>query len=63
MSPEGAVLCKELASRIEEDGGIALMIDYGHDGKDMDTFRVCSPVFTFGGKLSLLFFPFQLVIN
>ncbi|XP_063872642.1 protein arginine methyltransferase NDUFAF7, mitochondrial-like isoform X1 [Scylla paramamosain] len=39
VSPEAAVLCKELASRIEEDGGIALIIDYGHNGVDTDTFR------------------------
>lgn len=39
VSPEAAVLCQELATRIEEDGGIALIMDYGHDGKDMDTFR------------------------
>nr|XP_053652431.1 protein arginine methyltransferase NDUFAF7, mitochondrial-like [Cherax quadricarinatus] len=39
VSPDAAVLCEELASRIEEDGGIALIMDYGHDGKDSSTFR------------------------
>ncbi|KAG0721244.1 Protein arginine methyltransferase NDUFAF7, mitochondrial [Chionoecetes opilio] len=39
VSPEAAVLCKEVAGRMEEHGGIALIIDYGHDGKDTDTFR------------------------
>ncbi|KAK4290098.1 hypothetical protein Pmani_036987 [Petrolisthes manimaculis] len=39
VSPEAAVLCKELATRIEEDGGFALIMDYGHDGKISNTFR------------------------
>ncbi|XP_045583693.2 LOW QUALITY PROTEIN: protein arginine methyltransferase NDUFAF7, mitochondrial [Procambarus clarkii] len=39
VCPEAAVLCEELASRIEDDGGIALIMDYGHDGKSSSTFR------------------------
>lgn len=36
---------------MEEDGGITLIIDYGHDGDKTDTFRVCFWIFkqfTFG---------------
>ncbi|XP_071550484.1 protein arginine methyltransferase NDUFAF7, mitochondrial isoform X1 [Panulirus ornatus] len=39
VSPEAAVLCGEMANRIEEDGGISLIIDYGYDGKVSNTFR------------------------
>lgn len=30
---------------MEEDGGITLIIDYGHDGDKTDTFRVCFWIF------------------
>lgn len=33
-------MCQELATRIEGDGGFALIMDYGHDGKISNTFRV-----------------------
>lgn len=39
VSPETAVFCGELAMRIERDGGVALIMDYGHDGKLSNTFR------------------------
>ncbi|XP_042884329.1 protein arginine methyltransferase NDUFAF7, mitochondrial-like isoform X2 [Penaeus japonicus] len=39
VSPDGAVLCKDIAKRIEDNGGLALIMDYGHDGKLTDTFR------------------------
>ncbi|XP_047483297.1 protein arginine methyltransferase NDUFAF7, mitochondrial-like isoform X1 [Penaeus chinensis] len=39
VSPDAAVLCKDVAKRIEDSGGLALIMDYGHDGKLTDTFR------------------------
>lgn len=36
---EGGVIVQQLARRITEDGGAALIADYGHDGTKMDTFR------------------------
>ncbi|XP_035379995.1 protein arginine methyltransferase NDUFAF7, mitochondrial isoform X1 [Electrophorus electricus] len=39
ISPEGGVIVQKLASQIAEDGGAALIADYGHDGTKMDTFR------------------------
>ncbi|XP_069579802.1 protein arginine methyltransferase NDUFAF7, mitochondrial isoform X2 [Brachyistius frenatus] len=36
---EGAVVVQQLARRIVEDGGAALIADYGHDGTKTDTFR------------------------
>ena len=40
VCPEGGVVIQRLANRIAEDGGAALIADYGHDGTKMDTFRV-----------------------
>jgi SAM-dependent MidA family methyltransferase len=37
---EGGVILEHMAARLEEDGGLALFADYGHDGTKMDTFRV-----------------------
>ncbi|XP_078131256.1 protein arginine methyltransferase NDUFAF7, mitochondrial isoform X1 [Sander vitreus] len=36
---EGGVIIQQLARRILEDGGAALIADYGHDGTKTDTFR------------------------
>ena len=37
---EGGVIVQQLARRIVEDGGAALIADYGHEGTKTDTFRV-----------------------
>ncbi|KAM7395907.1 hypothetical protein PAMA_007266 [Pampus argenteus] len=37
---EGGVIVQQLSRRITEDGGAALIADYGHDGTKTDTFRV-----------------------
>lgn len=37
---EGGVIVQKMASRVSEDGGAALIADYGHDGTKTDTFRV-----------------------
>lgn len=39
VCPEGGVMVQQLARRISEDGGAALIADYGHDGTKTDTFR------------------------
>ncbi|XP_069076796.1 protein arginine methyltransferase NDUFAF7, mitochondrial isoform X2 [Pleurodeles waltl] len=39
VCPDAAVIVQELASRIDADGGAALIADYGHDGDKTDTFR------------------------
>ncbi|NWT64729.1 NDUF7 methyltransferase, partial [Prunella himalayana] len=39
VCPEAGVIVQRLASRIEKDGGAALVADYGHDGTKTDTFR------------------------
>ncbi|KFV97687.1 NADH dehydrogenase [ubiquinone] complex I, assembly factor 7, partial [Eurypyga helias] len=39
VCPEAGVIIQRLASRIEKDGGAALVADYGHDGTATDTFR------------------------
>lgn len=39
ISPESILTIKEIAKRIEIDGGMALVADYGHDGDGTDTFR------------------------
>ncbi|TSP57646.1 Protein arginine methyltransferase NDUFAF7, mitochondrial [Bagarius yarrelli] len=36
---EGGVIVQKLANRISEDGGAALIADYGHSGTKTDTFR------------------------
>ena len=42
---EGGVIVQQLARRIVEDGGAALIADYGHDGTKTDTFRVRWDIF------------------
>ncbi|XP_036397931.1 protein arginine methyltransferase NDUFAF7, mitochondrial [Megalops cyprinoides] len=39
VCPEGGALVQKLTGRIVEDGGAALIADYGHDGTETDTFR------------------------
>ncbi|XP_077996332.1 protein arginine methyltransferase NDUFAF7, mitochondrial-like [Glandiceps talaboti] len=39
VCPEGAVIVQDIADRVTQDGGNALIIDYGHDGTKGDTFR------------------------
>ncbi|XP_067240803.1 protein arginine methyltransferase NDUFAF7, mitochondrial isoform X2 [Chanodichthys erythropterus] len=39
VCPEGGVIVQKLANRIADDGGAALIVDYGHDGTKTDTFR------------------------
>ena len=40
VCPEGIVMTKQLAARIREDGGSALIADYGEDGTKKNTLRV-----------------------
>lgn len=39
VCPEAGVIMNDLAQRIEKNGGAALIIDYGHNGTETDTFR------------------------
>ncbi|XP_064624167.1 protein arginine methyltransferase NDUFAF7, mitochondrial-like [Lineus longissimus] len=39
VCPEAGILMQELSTRIAEDGGFALLADYGHSGEKGDTFR------------------------
>ncbi|XP_060686824.1 protein arginine methyltransferase NDUFAF7, mitochondrial isoform X2 [Hemiscyllium ocellatum] len=39
ICPEAGIIVQNLASRITEDGGAALIADYGHNGTKTDTFR------------------------
>ncbi|XP_077298135.1 protein arginine methyltransferase NDUFAF7 homolog, mitochondrial [Arctopsyche grandis] len=39
VSPQSITIAKELSSRVDEFGGIALIVDYGTDGPQADTFR------------------------
>lgn len=40
ISPDSALIIQSLSKRIVEDGGCALIADYGHSGEKGDTFRV-----------------------
>ncbi|XP_022904030.1 protein arginine methyltransferase NDUFAF7 homolog, mitochondrial [Onthophagus taurus] len=39
ISPQSLLMIKEIATRIESDGGFCLIADYGHNGEGTDTFR------------------------
>lgn len=39
ISLDALVILEELTSRLESFGGIAVIVDYGHDGNKGDTFR------------------------
>lgn len=39
VSPESMLLYRDICERIKNDGGLALICDYGHDGTGTDTFR------------------------
>lgn len=39
VSPQSLVIVKDIATRLEQDGGLALLADYGHVGDGTDTFR------------------------
>ncbi|XP_071832792.1 protein arginine methyltransferase NDUFAF7, mitochondrial-like isoform X2 [Apostichopus japonicus] len=39
VSPQSGVVVQELADRINTDGGMSLVIDYGHSGEKEDTLR------------------------
>ncbi|XP_048391421.1 protein arginine methyltransferase NDUFAF7, mitochondrial isoform X2 [Stegostoma tigrinum] len=39
ICPEAGIIVQNLATRITEDGGAALIADYGHNGTKTDTFR------------------------
>ena len=47
ISPDSALVVQSLAKRISEDGGCALIADYGHDGEKGHSFRVI-PFIWFG---------------
>lgn len=42
ISARGLGLARQLATRVDKYGGIALIADYGHEGEKGDTFRVCN---------------------
>ncbi|XP_035206217.1 protein arginine methyltransferase NDUFAF7 homolog, mitochondrial-like isoform X4 [Stegodyphus dumicola] len=39
ISPEIGILLNDVCKRMKEDGGITLIVDYGHYGEKTDTFR------------------------
>ena len=40
VSPSGMIMAEEIAVRIREQNGAALLIDYGEEGSSKHTFRV-----------------------
>lgn len=40
ISPRALGIARQLAQRVDEFGGLALIADYGHKGDKGDTFRV-----------------------
>lgn len=41
ISARSLGVARQLAKRVDEHGGLALIADYGHEGEKGDTFRVC----------------------
>lgn len=39
ISPDAMLIYEQICKRIVENGGIALICDYGHNGSGTDTFR------------------------
>lgn len=39
ICPDAGLIAQQIATRLEEDGGAALIIDYGYDAGSCDTFR------------------------
>lgn len=56
---EGGVIVQNLATRVSEDGGAALIADYGHDGTKTDTFRVSILLMNSSFSLGLWFSQFE----
>ena len=46
VSPESGTVIQKMSERIQDQGGRALIIDYGHDGTKTDTFRVTWRVYS-----------------
>lgn len=40
ISARSLGIARQLSDRVDQDGGIALIADYGHEGEKGDTFRV-----------------------
>jgi len=40
LCPEAFKIMNHISERLEEDGGAAVVVDYGHSGEKTDTFRV-----------------------
>ena len=40
LCPDAGIILRQIAGRIAQDGGYALIADYGHSGDKTDTFRV-----------------------
>lgn len=56
---EGGVVVQKLANRISEDGGAALIADYGHNGTKTDTFRVSFLLMNSSFSFSLWFSQYE----
>lgn len=40
ISMKGLAVARQLAERVDQNGGLVLIADYGHEGEKGDTFRV-----------------------
>ena len=56
VCPEGLVLAKELASRVVENGGAALIADYGEETINKTTLRVSLGMLHISRKYSLFLY-------